>query len=737
MAPMKLLARVVAAELTLTLGEAVLCGVPVARWLNGLAEGERLARVPVPVALALWVALVLTLARAVAPAAAVMAAAGAKTPIGPEARESAARGLAHVARDAGLRLLFWMALVTALAVLVYGDSTVSAGVVSVVLFHAIGMAAVRWLAFDHILAPVRPVVMPALEGVAVFAARYRTRVWLVALAVLGGSHAFLALGAMAFSGALLPVLARSGTLLWPPLIVSAFLWSRSLLRRTAPLERYFDATLRAAGGQGPSREDPGAVSAFVVGQSLPYRMALYQAFSFGLSGVVAIAAARHMTDLAVASAARLLAVVALVSVAVAVGQAVALRQVFLPLTRHIGSRHLLPVEAVRSRLGLGPKLAAAFSGAIFMACVTLALYMAARDSPWALPALGVGITVAMGLGLAVIYQVVAPLRALQAHTSEMAQGDIVRPAPPVGEADEIGLLVVAFEHLRRSLRDRLRSTESINIDLEREVHRRTETLEQRNAELREALEKLRRAQDSLVRGEKLASMGRLVAGVAHEVNNPVNAVLNSLGPLEETLGKMRATPSKDAHLRGLLRSSEDMVRVIQRGAARIKAIVQALHNYSRRDEAVEREVNLGRCIEETIDLLRHRLHDVQVVCRVDESARIYGFPGQIGQVLMNLLVNAAQAIGERGTITVDVAVVGDTVEVSVRDDGAGIPEDVLPRIFDPFFTTKDVGEGSGLGLAIVQGIVESHKGQIGVDSRVGRGTTVRMTFPRFTVVTGR
>ena len=130
---------------------------------------------------------------------------------------------------------------------------------------------------------------------------------------------------------------------------------------------------------------------------------------------------------------------------------------------------------------------------------------------------------------------VLPIRALEARSEEMARGELARPLPPSGEADEIGRLAVAFEEMRRALRDRLRSTESINIDLEREVRRRTEALEARNAELREALEKLKRAQDNLVRSEKLASMGRLVAGIAHEINNPVNAVINTLGPLEEIL----------------------------------------------------------------------------------------------------------------------------------------------------------------------------------------------------------
>ena len=143
--------------------------------------------------------------------------------------------------------------------------------------------------------------------------------------------------------------------------------------------------------------------------------------------------------------------------------------------------------------------------------------------------------------------------------------------------------------MRRALRDRLRSTESINIDLEREVRRRTEALEARNAELREALEKLKRAQDNLVRSEKLASMGRLVAGIAHEINNPVNAVINTLGPLEEILRQIADTADAgDAAQLG--RGAEEMLAVMKRGATRTKAIVQALHNYSRGDDSGQREV---------------------------------------------------------------------------------------------------------------------------------------------------
>jgi two-component system, NtrC family, sensor kinase len=327
--------------------------------------------------------------------------------------------------------------------------------------------------------------------------------------------------------------------------------------------------------------------------------------------------------------------------------------------------------------------------------------------------------------------VVMPLRALEERSSDMANGQLARPVPPWGEADEIGRLAVIFEEMRRSLRDRLRSTESINVDLEREVRRRTEALEQRNAELHEAIEKLRRAQDNLIRSEKLASMGRLVAGIAHEINNPVNAVINSLGPLDDVIKQIAA--GEGGAPTQLAKDAEEILAVVQRGAARTKAIVQALHGYARGDESVQREVSLARSVDETLGLLQHRLRHVKVVKNVAPNARIMGFPGQIDQVLMNLFTNAAQAIGDKGgTLSASVEMQDNRVLLTVEDDGPGIPKDVLPRIFDPFFTTKDVGEGSGLGLSIVHGIIERHGGHIEVESEVGKGTKFSISFPLLT-----
>ena len=124
------------------------------------------------------------------------------------------------------------------------------------------------------------------------------------------------------------------------------------------------------------------------------------------------------------------------------------------------------------------------------------------------------------------------------------------------------------------------------------------------------------------------------------------------------------------------------------------------------------------------------MRQVKVVKDVEPNVRIMGFPGQIDQVLMNLLTNAAQAMGDKGgTIKVAASNQDHCVLLTVADDGPGIPKDVLPRIFDPFFTTKDVGEGSGLGLSIVHGIVERHGGHIDVESEPGQGTKFSISFP--------
>ena len=171
-----------------------------------------------------------------------------------------------------------------------------------------------------------------------------------------------------------------------------------------------------------------------------------------------------------------------------------------------------------------------------------------------------------------------------------------------------------------------------------------------------------------------------------------------------------------------------MVRVVQRGAQRTKAIVSALHNYSRTDDESVVDFDIDRSIDDSLELLRHLLkQNVTVVKKYGDVGRVRGHAGQINQVFMNLLTNAAQALAGRddATITIETARRRRaSVEVKITDNGPGIPPEVLPRIWDPFFTTKDVGEGTGLGLSIVHELVERHGGTIDVRHQGRRGHDV-------------
>jgi signal transduction histidine kinase len=325
-----------------------------------------------------------------------------------------------------------------------------------------------------------------------------------------------------------------------------------------------------------------------------------------------------------------------------------------------------------------------------------------------------------------VAQFMAPIRRLEQRADAMAQGELADPVATGGEGDEIGRLTLALEEMRRKLRDKLRSTEEVNLDLERAVQMRTADLARKNRELAETLDKLTRAQQQLVRSEKLASIGQLVAGIAHEINNPVNAIVNTVGPLEEAVATIDDDPEAAKEVR-------EMLKVVQRGAQRTKAIVSALHNYSRTDDESVVEFDVDRSIDDSLELLRHLLkQNVTVVKRYGDVGRVRGHAGQINQVFMNLLTNAAQALAGRDNATITIQTRGDSagVEVKIIDNGPGIPPDVLPRIWDPFFTTKDVGEGTGLGLSIVHELVERHGGSIECDTKVGEGTTFIVRLPR-------
>jgi signal transduction histidine kinase len=269
---------------------------------------------------------------------------------------------------------------------------------------------------------------------------------------------------------------------------------------------------------------------------------------------------------------------------------------------------------------------------------------------------------------------------------------------------------------------------ALNARLEERVTERTAQLESSNSELSATLRDLRQTQVQLVQSEKMASLGRLVAGVAHEINNPVSFIATSVTPLRRRLE--RAAAAAPPELLRLLTEAEEIVGVMERGAERTTAIVRDLRSFSRLGEATRKPVDLHDGIDTTLRLLEARWRDRITIHRdYGDLPAVECDPGQLNQVFMNVLANACDAIATHGNIWITTRLDGELVDVAIRDDGPGIPPDVVDHVFDPFFTTKDVGGGTGLGLAISHQVVTAHGGTIELDTSPGHGTTVRIRVP--------
>ncbi len=284
----------------------------------------------------------------------------------------------------------------------------------------------------------------------------------------------------------------------------------------------------------------------------------------------------------------------------------------------------------------------------------------------------------------------------------------------------------------------------------RNARRYKEDLENRNLELARRKAELERVQAQLVHSEKMASLGQLAAGIAHELNNPAGFIFSNMAVLPEYLQQLRRMISAERQAaladsetlktnrtsaivdyETLLSDVESIAMDSYAGAARIKDIVQNLRLFSRLDEAEIKRVDLHEGIDSTIRLLSQYYSSPAITLRREYGAvpPIECYAGQLNQVWMNLLVNAAQAIGDGGEVRIATAYDGAKVTVDISDTGAGIQPEHLDRIFDPFFTTKPVGEGTGLGLSISHGIVVRHGGQLTVESRPGRGATFSVALP--------
>ena len=260
-----------------------------------------------------------------------------------------------------------------------------------------------------------------------------------------------------------------------------------------------------------------------------------------------------------------------------------------------------------------------------------------------------------------------------------------------------------------------------------EIAKLNETLE---ARVEERTSELRETQAQLVQAEKMKSLGQLVAGVAHELNNPIGFVHANLQLLDEYILKLVEAQQAGGDA---ARPREAIAKLLSRsreGTERVKKIVADLRTFSRMDQAELQDTDLHEEIDRTLGLMEPRFKNgVEVKRDYGELPTVRCYAGQLNQVFLNLLMNACDAMEDRGVIEIRTRPTPDGVRLEFRDHGPGITEEVRGRIFDPFFTTKGVGEGTGLGLSLSHGIVERHGGQIAVESEPGEGTTFVIDLP--------
>lgn len=300
---------------------------------------------------------------------------------------------------------------------------------------------------------------------------------------------------------------------------------------------------------------------------------------------------------------------------------------------------------------------------------------------------------------------------------------------------------------------------NLNENLEERVSERTRRLESLNREIKThqkeleaAYEDLKTKQATILHQDKMAGIGQLAAGVAHDINNPIGFVFNNLKSLETYSNRLVSYIEKQAEAlqtcasNELLQELEETHKMLKldfilgdfntlieesiEGTTRVSNIVKNLHTFSRSDDPECKDTDIIECLESTINIARNELkYKADVNRDYAEIPKVYCFPQQLNQVFMNLLINAAQSIEKRGMITVKVWSTDDDVFIAISDTGSGIPAEHLSRIFEPFYTTKEVGKGTGLGLSITYDIIKKHRGDISVDSEIGKGTTFTIRLP--------
>ena len=298
-----------------------------------------------------------------------------------------------------------------------------------------------------------------------------------------------------------------------------------------------------------------------------------------------------------------------------------------------------------------------------------------------------------------------PLQNIVSVTRLVAEGDLSQEVK-VNSRDEMGYLATSFNQMVGRLKDARKELEDWGKMLEQKVEKRTK--------------ELKAARDQILRSERLAALGRLAAGVAHEMNNPLAGILLFTQSL---LKRTKDDPS----------IQEDL-KVVEQEIIRCSHIVRSLLDFARETKPKKVPTQVNQVIENTLSLVENQadFHDIHIIKEFDTSIPQILLDGnQMRQVIMNIILNAADAMLDGGTITIKSSLSKEDnfIEVKIADTGCGIPKELIDRIYDPFFTTKESKKGTGLGLAVSYGIIKKHQGFILVESEEGRGTTFIIRLP--------
>jgi signal transduction histidine kinase len=340
----------------------------------------------------------------------------------------------------------------------------------------------------------------------------------------------------------------------------------------------------------------------------------------------------------------------------------------------------------------------------------------------------------------------------------------------VESKDQLSMLSGTFDKMVLQLRDAFETINLLKKDLElkvevrtgelaqanKELQQRQKFLEETNCKLEDTLQQLKETQVQMVHSEKMVALGQLVAGVAHEINNTTNFITGALPALarrinevQELLAAYEGIDPRDLkkviveklaeadelkeeiEYQRMVADFNMLLANIREGARRTSQIVNDLKNFARPGTAEWKAINIHESIDSTLTLLYSEYkHQIEVIRDYQPGLPpVPCSPGQLNQVFMNLLLNAAQAIEGSGQVRITTRIVAEHLHITIRDNGIGIADEIRDRIFEPFFTTKPVGQGTGLGLSISYGIIKKHRGNILVSSAPGKGTEFEIILP--------